>query len=232
MSGEHPCRPGLALGGGIGGAGRQANQPWFGPDESDFGSAAAVGKRTQSYGDVRLTGRRALPFGNQLADELKRQRDKLRTSIVIGIISDTHGLLRPEALEALRDSHHIIHAGDVGAYEILEQLGRVAPVTAIRGNIDKAPWARKLSETEVVELAGVSIYVLHDLAQLDLNAEAAGFRVVISGHSHAAKQETRNGVLYFNPGSAGPRRFKLPVTVGKLTVSDGEIVGEILPILP
>ncbi len=137
-------------------------------------------------------------------------------------------MLRPEALEALRDSHHIIHAGDVGVPEILEQLERLAPLTAIRGNVDKAPWARKLRETEVVELAGVSIYVLHDLAQLDLKAEAAGFQVVISGHSHAAKKETRNGVLYFNPGSAGPRRFKLPVSVGRLAVQDGQVEAQII----
>jgi uncharacterized protein len=146
------------------------------------------------------------------------------------VISDTHGLLRPEALQALRGSDHIIHAGDVGAPEILQQLAEIAPVTAIRGNVDKAAWARGLPETEVVELAGVSIYVLHDLAQLDLKPEAAGFRVVIYGHSHAPEQETRDGVLYFNPGSAGPRRFRLPVTVGKLVISDGEVRGEIVSI--
>jgi putative phosphoesterase len=139
-------------------------------------------------------------------------------------------LLRPEAVAALRGSDHIIHAGDVGEPEILEQLAAIAPVTAIRGNIDKAAWARKLPETEIVELAGISIYVLHNLAQLDLKPEAAGFKVVISGHSHAPKQETRDGVLYFNPGSAGPRRFKLPVTVGQLTVADGEVRAEIVQI--
>ena len=140
-------------------------------------------------------------------------------------------MLRPEALLALRGSEHIIHAGDVGAPEILDQLALLAPVTAIRGNVDRGAWARKLSETEVVELAGISIYVLHDLAQLDLKAEAAGFKVVISGHSHIPKQETRDGVLYFNPGSAGPRRFKLPVTAGKITIDRGEVRGEIIPIL-
>jgi uncharacterized protein len=137
-------------------------------------------------------------------------------------------LLRPEALAALRGSDHIIHAGDVGAAEILEQLATIAPVTAIRGNIDKEAWARRLPETEVVELGGISIYVLHDLAHLDLKPEAAGFKVVISGHSHVAKQEARGGVLYFNPGSAGPRRFKLPVTLGKLTFEDGNVSGEII----
>jgi putative phosphoesterase len=130
----------------------------------------------------------------------------------------------------LRGSEHIVHAGDVGTLEVLNQLVTVAPVTAIRGNVDKAAWARKLPETEVVEVAGVSIYVLHDLGKLDLKPEAAGFRVVISGHSHVPKQETRGGVLYFNPGSAGPRRFKLPVTVGKLIVDGGSIRAEIISI--
>jgi hypothetical protein len=128
----------------------------------------------------------------------------------------------------LQGSQRIIHAGDVGAPEILDKLATIAPVTAIRGNIDKDVWARKLPETEVVEIAGISIYVLHDLAQLDLKPEAAGFNVVISGHSHKPKQETRAGVLYFNPGSAGPRRFKLPVTVGRITISGGKIGSEIL----
>jgi len=154
----------------------------------------------------------------------------LRTEkhILIGVISDTHGLLRPEALQALRGSEHIIHAGDVGAPEILDRLSQIAPVTAIRGNVDKEPWARRLAETEVVELGGISIYVLHDLARLDLKPEAAGFGVVIYGHSHVPKQETKNGVLYLNPGSAGARRFKLPVTMGRITVSGGEIAAEIL----
>ena len=154
----------------------------------------------------------------------------MRTPIVIGVISDTHGLLRLEAIRALRVSEHIIHAGDVGAAEILEKLATIAPVTAIRGNVDKAGWARRLAKNEVVELAGISIYVLHDLAQLDLKPEAAGFKVVISGHSHVPKQETRGGVLYFNPGSAGPRRFKLPVTVGKLIFEGGHVRGEIIRI--
>ncbi len=149
----------------------------------------------------------------------------------VGVISDTHGLLHPEALEALHGSQHIIHAGDVGAPEILEKLANIAPVTAIRGNIDKGAWARKLPETEVVEIAGISIYVVHDLAKLDLKPEAAGFAVVIYGHSHVPKQEMHHGVLYFNPGSAGPRRFKLPVTIGRLTISDGHVRGEIIPIL-
>jgi putative phosphoesterase len=140
-------------------------------------------------------------------------------------------VLRPEALRALAGSEHIIHAGDVGADEILSKLRTIAAVTAVRGNIDKDCWAHKLPRTEVVEFAGISIYVLHDLAQLDLKPEAAGLKVVIFGHSHVPKQETRQGVLYFNPGSAGPRRFQLPVTVGKLIVEGGKVRGEIIPIL-
>ncbi len=150
------------------------------------------------------------------------------TSILIGVISDTHGLLRPEAVDALRGCEHIIHAGDVGAPEILDRLGEIAPVTAIRGNVDTGTWARRLPETEVVELAGVSMYVLHDLAKLDLKPEAAGFSVVISGHTHVAKQETKRGVLYLNPGSAGPRRFKLAVSVARVRVGGGKIEAEIV----
>jgi putative phosphoesterase len=148
--------------------------------------------------------------------------------ILIGVISDTHGLLRPEALKALRGTQHIIHAGDVGVPEILEELSNIAPLTAVRGNVDKGAWALTLPETDVLEVGGISIYVLHDVAQLDLKPKAAGFGVVVSGHSHVAKQETRDGVLYFNPGSAGPRRFKLPVSVGRLTVEDGKVRGELL----
>lgn len=150
---------------------------------------------------------------------------------MIGVISDTHGLLRPEALTALQGSQHIIHAGDVGAIDILGKLRALAPITAIRGNVDKDAWARGLPETEAVEIGGIAIYVLHDLAKLDLKPEAAGFTVVISGHSHVPKQETRAGVLYFNPGSAGPRRFKLPVTVGRLSVQAGSVHAEIIRIL-
>ena len=131
-------------------------------------------------------------------------------------------------MAALRGAAHIIHAGDVGAPEILDQLKALAPLTAVRGNIDKGPWARKLPKTDVLEIAGVSIYLLHDLDALDLNPQAAGFRVVISGHSHIPKQETRDGVLYFNAGGAGPRRFKLPVTVGKLWISARDVRGEII----
>jgi len=146
----------------------------------------------------------------------------------IGVISDTHGLLRVEALNALGGSDYIIHAGDIGAPEILEELAAIAPVTAVRGNVDRAVWAKKLPVTELLEMGGVSIYVLHNLQELNLTPEVVGFRVVVSGHSHIPMQNMQNGVLYFNPGSAGPRRFKLPVSVGRLLVRDGRVEGEIV----
>jgi len=147
---------------------------------------------------------------------------------IVGVISDTHGLLRAEAIEALRGSDFIVHAGDVGAPEILGKLGAIAPVTAVRGNVDGGSWARRLPKTEVLEVEGISIYVLHILEELDVKPEAAGMSVVVYGHSHMPKQERKNGVLYFNPGSAGPRRFHLPVSVGKLVVEEGEVRGEIV----
>lgn len=150
--------------------------------------------------------------------------------MIVGIISDTHGLLRPEALDALRGSDRIIHAGDVGDPKILDELSQLAPVTAARGNIDKGAWARKLPETDALEVAAVSIYVVHNLEDLDLKPEAAGFAAVIYGHSHVPKRQFRNGVLYFNPGSAGPRRFKLPVSVGRLIVDENAVCAEILVI--
>ena len=150
--------------------------------------------------------------------------------MVIGVISDTHGLLRPEALEALNGSKHIIHAGDVGDPAILDELREIAPVTAVRGNVDHGAWAKKIPETELVEIGGVSIYVVHILEKLDLKPEAAGIRVVIYGHSHVPKLETKNGVMYFNPGSAGPKRFHLPITVGRLMVENGTVGAEIIEI--
>jgi putative phosphoesterase len=143
--------------------------------------------------------------------------------MLVGVISDTHGQLRTEAVAALRGAEHILHAGDVGSPEILDQLRTLAPVTAIRGNVDHGPWAELLPDTAVVELAGVSIYMLHDLKQLDLSPRAAGFAAVISGHSHQPKSEQRDGVLYLNPGSAGPRRFRLPITVATLAIADGKL---------
>ena len=146
----------------------------------------------------------------------------------IGVISDTHGLLRPEACAALDGVQRILHAGDVGGRSILEALSRIAPVTAVRGNVDRDRWGTMLPETEVVEVAGISIYMLHDLAQLDLKPEAAGFRVVVYGHSHRPKMEEKNGVLYFNPGSAGRRRFRLPVSVGRLEIRSRRVFGELV----
>jgi uncharacterized protein len=147
--------------------------------------------------------------------------------MILGVISDTHGLLRAEAIEALGGVDHILHAGDIGAPEVLAALARIAPVTAIRGNVDIEPWARGLPETEFVELGGATVYMLHELTRLDLKPEAAGIQAVVYGHSHQPKMEKKNGVLYFNPGSAGPRRFKLPVSVGKLRVEEGKIKGEL-----
>ena len=137
---------------------------------------------------------------------------------LVGVISDTHGLVRPEALAALRGVEMILHAGDVGGPPVLEALGGVAPVIAVRGNNDKGPWAEGLPPREVVEVGAVSIYMLHDLKEIDLSPSGAGFRVVVSGHSHRPSVEERGGVLYVNPGSAGPRRFSLPVSVALLRV--------------
>ena len=156
---------------------------------------------------------------------------RAKTSVTVGVISDTHGLLRPEAAAALAGSDLIIHAGDVGSPEILDQLSEIAPVTAVRGNMDRAAWARRLSQAELLEVWGASIYVLHDVLTLDLSPEAAGITVVVSGHSHRPRQEMKKGVLYFNPGSAGPRRFRLPVTVGKLVVNDGGVHAEIVELM-
>lgn len=139
--------------------------------------------------------------------------------MIAGLISDTHGLLRAEALEALVGSAIILHAGDVGKPEILEQLREVAPVVAVRGNIDQGAWASGLPETAVAEIGAVRIYILHDLQELGLDPAAAGFHVVVSGHSHQPLSIMRAGVLYINPGSAGPRRFRLPVTLARLDLA-------------
>jgi len=146
----------------------------------------------------------------------------------IGVISDTHGLLRPQAVEALRGSALIIHAGDVGRPEILDELRRIAPVSAVRGNVDKGAWADRLPLNEIIEHNGLLLYVLHILEDLDLDPSTAGCQAVITGHTHRPKMETNNGVLYFNPGSAGPRRFDLPVSVGRLAMTGGKLVGELV----
>jgi putative phosphoesterase len=148
--------------------------------------------------------------------------------VIIGIISDTHGLLRPEALAALRGSDRIIHAGDIGGPELLASLAALAPLSVVRGNNDRGAWTDAIPTTDVVEADGVSIYVIHNIAELDLDPSAGGFRVVVAGHSHRPLQEERDRVLYFNPGSAGPRRFSLPVAVGRLTIEAGAVRGEII----
>jgi putative phosphoesterase len=148
--------------------------------------------------------------------------------MIVGVISDTHGLLRPEAVEALHGSQHIIHAGDIGDKNIIPVLEQIAPVTAIRGNIDHAPWTKKFPETEVIELDGVGFYIIHDVHAIDLNPRAAGFAAVISGHSHKPHQELKDGVLYFNPGSAGPRRFRLPISIGRLQIQNGKVTAEVI----
>ncbi|MGD0366393.1 MAG: metallophosphoesterase family protein [Acidobacteriaceae bacterium] len=148
----------------------------------------------------------------------------------IGVISDTHGLLRPEALQALSGVDHILHAGDVGDPKILSTLEEIAPLTAIRGNIDRSGRCAALPVTEIVDLGGTTFYLLHDLHELDLDPVAAGVSVIISGHSHKPLIEHRRGVLYLNPGSAGPRRFSLPITLGLVTLGDGWPRAEIIPL--
>jgi hypothetical protein len=146
----------------------------------------------------------------------------------IGVISDTHGLVRPQALRALAGADLIVHAGDVGSPDVLEALRAVAPVVAVRGNNDRGRWAAALAETEVVETDGRSLYVLHDLKELDLDPRAAGFDAVIAGHSHQPRIERRDGVLYLNPGSAGPRRFRLPIAIAWLAVEPAGMDAEIV----
>ena len=148
--------------------------------------------------------------------------------IRVGVISDTHGIVRSEALKQLRGVDSIVHAGDIGSPAVLEELRKIAPVTAVRGNVDIHEWARAIPETAVLELGGIFLYILHNVHELDLDPCASGFSAVISGHSHQPRQELRNGVLYFNPGSAGPRRFRLPVALGILTITDRVLSGEII----
>ncbi|GLR84137.1 metallophosphoesterase family protein [Bradyrhizobium iriomotense] len=144
-------------------------------------------------------------------------------TFTIGIISDTHGLLRPEALRVLAHVDHIIHGGDIGDPEIITALRRIAPVTAIRGNVDTGDWATEFAETEFVRLAGRLFYVLHDLNTLQVDPVAEGIDVIVSGHSHVPKLNTVDGLLYVNPGSAGHRRFKLPITLARLEVTPDEL---------
>jgi putative phosphoesterase len=151
--------------------------------------------------------------------------------MLVGVISDTHGLLRPEALVALAEAEHILHAGDVGDPAILDALQEIAPVTAIRGNVDVGGACAELPATDVVELSGKLFYLVHSVRDLDIKPEAAGVAMVVSGHSHKPSIEARHGVTYLNPGSAGPRRFKLPVTVALVTVGEGGVSARIVEII-
>ena len=148
----------------------------------------------------------------------------------LGVISDTHGLLRPQAVQALRGCDALLHAGDIGSSEILEALRSLAPVTAVRGNNDNSPWARELPLAVTIEVDGVRVHTLHEIKLLAVDPAAEGLRVIVSGHSHRPAMETRAGVLYFNPGSAGPRRFTLPVAVGILEISRGTVSARIIEI--
>jgi putative phosphoesterase len=150
--------------------------------------------------------------------------------MMLGLVSDTHGLLRESALRALRNTGHIIHAGDVGDPKILEALDKVAPVTAVRGNVDTGEWATKLPATTVVEIGAVRIYVLHNVKELKLNAIPPEVSIIVSGHSHKPGHTTRNGVVYINPGSAGPRRFNLPTTVARLDLNLRPWVAEFIDV--
>jgi putative phosphoesterase len=150
----------------------------------------------------------------------------------VGLISDTHGLLRPEARAFLVGCDYIIHGGDVGEPKILEELALLAPLIAVRGNNDTGPWAARLRETELIRVGNLFVYVIHDLAELDIDPVAAGVRVVVSGHSHQPKVEERGGILYVNPGSCGPRRFKLPISVGQITVSGSAVEARLVDLSP
>ena len=144
----------------------------------------------------------------------------MTATLRIGLVSDTHDLLRPQVLDFLRGSDHIVHAGDICGEAVLQALAALAPLTAVRGNNDRGAWAARLPEAETVELAGVKLHVVHDLKELAL---PVGARVVVSGHSHQPRVEERDGVLYVNPGSAGPRRFRLPISAGELRVAHGQV---------
>lgn len=149
---------------------------------------------------------------------------------LIGVISDTHGLSRPEIAEVFRGTEMILHAGDVGKPEVLDALGRIAPVKAVRGNVDSGRWCAALPRSEAVQVDGALLYLVHDVSELDLDPSAAGISAVVYGHSHISDDRDLGGVLYFNPGSAGPRRFQHPVSVGLLRVEDGRVSGEIVPL--
>jgi uncharacterized protein len=150
----------------------------------------------------------------------------------IGVISDTHGLLRPEAVEFLQCSDSIIHCGDICDSQVIEALSHIAPVRAVRGNNDRGPWAQGLPETDLIRFGQIHLYVIHDLSQIDIDPVAAGVSVVLSGHSHQPTMQSRDGVLYLNPGSAGPRRFRLPVSVAELIIEGESVIPRIARLDP
>jgi putative phosphoesterase len=158
------------------------------------------------------------PFGDGVSIADHREIPEPNIVPRVGLISDTHGLLRPEALTFLRGSEYIVHAGDIGDPRVITELSVLAPVTAVRGNNDRGVWAQEIPEAQVLQVDNVFIYILHNVAELNLDPVAAGFQVVVSGHSHQPSVEERNGVLYVNPGSCGPRRFKLPITAAELDI--------------
>jgi putative phosphoesterase len=194
---------------------------------------ALAGTSTPPFSVIRNVG--AAPTSSRCRRAVRKPADRARRRTVmtqrrlrIGLISDTHGLLRPQAVDALRGSDAILHAGDIVDPAILDALAAIAPVTAVRGNNDRGDWAERLPETEVVEIGDLLAYVIHDLGAIDIDPAAAGFRVVVSGHSHRPRIDQRDGVLYVNPGSAGPRRFTLPISVGELRVGGDKVEARLI----
>jgi putative phosphoesterase len=162
---------------------------------------------------------------------MSRNQLKRVKPLRIGLISDTHGLLRPEATAFLQGCDHILHGGDIGGPEILEQLSALAPLTAVRGNNDTQSWAARLPESRLLEFGGITLYVIHNVDELELDPAAAGVRVIVSGHSHQPSVRERGGAIYVNPGSAGPRRFKLPISVGELQIRGTLITPKLVQLL-
>jgi uncharacterized protein len=169
---------------------------------------------------------RLLPYRDNrrwISDELNMLR--------LGLLSDTHGLLRAEVKAFLQGSDHLIHAGDIGDPGILVELAAIAPLTAVRGNCDQGPWAGRLSKTEMLQVDGLLVCVIHELSRLEIDPSAAGVRVVVSGHTHKPLIEERNGVLFINPGSSGPRRFQLPISIGELIIAGSAVSARTLELL-
>jgi len=196
--------------------------------------ARTSGSRAVGWGSAgaitgfRIVGNNEVRIGTMSADTGSAERFRLCfmaaiNDLRVGLISDTHGLLRPEARAFLVGCDYIVHGGDIGSAEILDDLAVIAPLIAVRGNNDTEPWAARLPGTELIRVGNVFVYVIHNLAELDIDPGAAGVRVIVSGHSHKPMIEERDGVLYVNPGSSGPRRFKLPISVGEIIVSGSAV---------